>query len=99
MEPKRKEALRLLELFSNCCTVGVLDTQFNAKQAALVCCEEIAKRLPNINETPPIYRNDDINYFQFWKFGVKRELQKINPSKIREEIKKLNTKPYKFKIE
>ena len=49
----------------------------NSKQCALICVEEIIKLLPCINETPPIHRKSEENYIQFWKYGVKSEIQKL----------------------
>lgn len=40
------------------------------KKTALVFCEEMAKKLPNINDTPPIYRKSRENYMQFYYNGV-----------------------------
>ena len=49
----------------------------HAIQCALICVEEIIKLLPCINETPPIHRKSEENYIQFWKYGVKSEIQKL----------------------
>lgn len=57
-----KEAKRLL-------------TVLNEKQA-LFYCEEIAKKLPSINNTPPIKRKSDENYMQFYMFGVANEIKR-----------------------
>ena len=43
---------------------GVGDIE--AKECALILCEELAKRLPSINDTPPIHRLSDENYRQCW---------------------------------
>lgn len=55
-ENQIKEAKKLLEKMS--------------KEQAAFFCEQIAERLPNINETPPIYRQSEDKYQQFWRFGV-----------------------------
>jgi hypothetical protein len=40
------------------------------KEQAIFFCEQIAEKLPNVNETPPIYRQSEDKYQQFWRFGV-----------------------------
>ena len=40
------------------------------KEQAIFFCEQLAEKLPNINETPPIHRQSEDKYKQFWKFGV-----------------------------
>lgn len=40
------------------------------KEQAMFFCEQIAEKLPNINDTPPIYRQSEDKYQQFWRFGV-----------------------------
>jgi hypothetical protein len=40
------------------------------KKSALFFCEEMAKKLPSINDTPPIHRKARDNYMQFYMFGV-----------------------------
>ena len=45
-------------------------TQEISIKCALIVCDEISQRLPNINQAPPVYRIEDIHYMQFWKFGV-----------------------------
>jgi len=47
-----------------------------AKQCALIAVDEIIKYLPNINNTPPIRRNEECFYFQYW-VGVKQEIEKL----------------------
>ena len=46
------------------------------KACAIIVCEELITRLPNINETPPIHRKDEDEYFQYW-YAVKRELNSL----------------------
>lgn len=41
----------------------------NIKQA-IYLCEQLAERLPSINNTPPVWRHDEDRYRQFW-IGVK----------------------------
>ena len=45
----------------------------SAKFCAMVACDYLIDRLPNINETPPIHRKDESTYKQYW-MGVKRKL-------------------------
>jgi hypothetical protein len=40
------------------------------KEQAILFCAELAERLPNINDTPPIRRLTEDKYQQFWRFGV-----------------------------
>ena len=40
------------------------------KEQAIFFCEQIADKLPNINDTPPIRRMNEDKYQQFWRFGV-----------------------------
>jgi len=51
--------------------------KIRSKQGALICVDEIQKRLPCINETPPIHRKSEDNYKQFWKYGVKQAINKM----------------------
>lgn len=44
---------------------------FMNKKQALIFCEEMAKHLPNINDTPPIHRKSRENYMQFYYNGVR----------------------------
>lgn len=48
------------------------------KKTALFFCDEISKKLPNINDTPPAYRKKRDNYMQFYMFGVKSVIEKIS---------------------
>ena len=41
-----------------------------SKETAILFCEQLAEKLPNINDTPPIYRQSEDKYQQFWRFGV-----------------------------
>lgn len=41
-----------------------------AKVIAKIFAEELASRLPNINQTPPIHRLSEDSYMQFWKFNI-----------------------------
>jgi len=47
------------------------------KKTALLFCEEIAKKLPNINDTPPIHRKSRENYMQFYYNGVRNAINKL----------------------
>lgn len=47
------------------------------KEQALFFCEELSKRLPNINNTPPIHRMSEDNYMQFWALGVTSALKSL----------------------
>lgn len=49
------------------------------KEQAIYFCEQLAKKLPNINETPPIHRQSEDKYQQFWRFGV---ISALNSCKI-----------------
>ena len=40
------------------------------KEQAILFCKQLAEKLPNINETPPIHRQSEDKYQQFWRFGV-----------------------------
>ena len=46
-------------------------------KSALLCCEELAKLLPSINDTPPVKRLCINNYSQFYRFGVTFAINKI----------------------
>jgi len=46
------------------------------KKTALIFCEELAKKLPNINDTPPINRKHRSNYMQFYYNGVRNAINK-----------------------
>lgn len=71
MTPQKEKAFELIERFY--LNVGSFE---NKKQCALICVDEIIKHLPNINNTPPIKRNEECFYFQFW-VGVKEEINKL----------------------
>lgn len=45
------------------------------KETALLFCKELAKKLPNINDTPPIKRLPRENYMQFYMFGVSHAIR------------------------
>jgi len=60
---EKEEAKRLLSLMD--------------KKTALIFCEELAKKLPNINDTPPVYRKSRENYMQFYYNGVRNEINKL----------------------
>jgi len=45
---------------------------------ALLFCEEMAKKMPNINDTPPIHRMPRENYMQFYMFAVPSEIKSTN---------------------
>lgn len=45
------------------------------KEVANILLDEISGKLPNINDTPPIYRMPEDHYRQYW-FEVKRYLNK-----------------------
>lgn len=63
-EEKQKqvgEAKRLLNVFN--------------REQALFFCEELAKKLPNINLIPPAYREASENYSQFYSYGVPNEIK------------------------
>jgi len=47
------------------------------KSNALLFCEEIAKKLPCINNTPPNFRKEAENYAQFYRFGVSSAINKL----------------------
>jgi len=47
-----------------------------AKKSALIAVNEIIPLLPNINDTPPIYRKKEYNYYQYW-LSVKREIKDL----------------------
>jgi len=47
------------------------------KKSALFFCEEMAKKLPSINDTPPIYRKSRDNYMQFYYNGVRSAIKKL----------------------
>ena len=48
------------------------------KKTALVFCEEMAKKLPSINNTPPIHRKSIENYMQFYYNGVRNAIKNLN---------------------
>lgn len=52
----------------------------SAKFCAMVTCDYLIDILPNINETPPIHRKDEIMYQQYW-MGVKRKLNAVSVDK------------------
>lgn len=47
------------------------------KKTALVFCEEMAKKLPSINDTPPIHRKSRENYMQFYCNGVRSAINSL----------------------
>lgn len=47
------------------------------KKTALIFCKEMAKKLPSINDTPPIYRKSRENYSQFYYNGVCSAINKL----------------------
>lgn len=68
LQKEEDEAKRLLSIMS--------------KKQALIFCEELARKLPNINDTPPIHRKSRENYMQFYMFGVPNAIKNIlNESK------------------
>jgi hypothetical protein len=46
-------------------------------EQAIFFCEQLAERLPNINHTPPIHRESEDKYLQFWQFGVVSAIKAI----------------------
>ena len=48
------------------------------KKTALFFCEEIAKKLPSINDIPPIHRKSKDNYMQFYMFGVSSAIKELS---------------------
>jgi hypothetical protein len=50
--------------------------KMNTEQA-IFFCEQLAERLPNINHTPPIHRESEDKYLQFWQFGVVSAIKAI----------------------
>ena len=49
------------------------------KKSALIFCEEMAKKLPSINDTPPIHRKPRENYMQFYCNGVRSAINSLQP--------------------
>jgi hypothetical protein len=47
------------------------------KKTSLFFCEEMAKKLPNINDTPPIHRKPRENYMQFYYNGVRSAINSL----------------------
>lgn len=47
------------------------------KKTALFFCKEIAKKLPSINDTPPIHRKSPENYMQFYYNGVSSAINEL----------------------
>ena len=47
------------------------------KKTALIFCEEMAKKLPSINDTPPIHRKSRENYMQFYYNGVRSAINNL----------------------
>jgi hypothetical protein len=47
------------------------------KKTALFFCEEMAKKLPNINDTPPIHRKPRENYMQFYYNEVRNAINSL----------------------
>ena len=47
------------------------------KKTALFFCEEMAKKLPSINDTPPIDRKPRENYMQFYYNGVRLAINNL----------------------
>jgi hypothetical protein len=47
------------------------------KKSALFFCEEMAKKLPSINDTPPIHRKARDNYMQFYYNGVRSAINSL----------------------
>lgn len=50
--------------------------EFQAKQCAVILCEELIYRLPNINLVAPNDRKSDSYYMQFWQ-SVKTHIEKL----------------------
>jgi hypothetical protein len=79
MTPKEK-AKELVDKYMNINKLKLSDYSViytpTAKQCALIAVDEIIILLPNINETPPIYRKSDGFYFQYWQ-EVKQEIEKL----------------------
>ncbi len=48
----------------------------SAKYCAKIVCKEMQKILPNINLIPPVQRQSDDKYLQYW-VSVELELEKI----------------------
>ena len=76
-EEKAKELIEKFDFQVRDLDGEVSHTKEESIQCALICVEEIIKLLPCINETPPIHRKSEENYIQFWKYGVKSEIQKL----------------------
>ena len=47
------------------------------KKTALIFCYELSKKLPSINDTPPIHRKSRENYMQFYYNGVTSCIKKL----------------------
>lgn len=50
----------------------------SAKFCAMVACDYLIEKLPNINDTPPDFRNDVSTYSQYWR-EVKSKIDKHKP--------------------
>lgn len=61
-EKEQSEATRILSVFN--------------KEQAIFFCEEMAKKLPCINDTPPIRRKERENYRQHY-YSIKRLIEKL----------------------
>ena len=66
-----------IELLKKIDKTGQLRSLEGVKACALIVCEELSKRLPNINDTPPDSRKEEEMYMQFWFNKVPSEIRKI----------------------
>ena len=70
---KKKMAEELVLKFRQITGVGDIE----AKDCSLILCEELAKRLPSINDTPPIHRLSDENYRQCWIGSIPKAINAL----------------------
>ena len=69
----KKMAEELVLKFRQITGVGDIE----AKDCALILCDELAKRLPSINDTPPIHRLSDENYRQCWIGSIPKAINAL----------------------
>lgn len=73
-EQKAKELITKMHLFSSGDSGKDDLTKANAKQCALICADEVMKRVPYLrHENPTIYRLDTVDYWE----EVKKEINKL----------------------
>ena len=76
MEPKEKAEKIISEISKVLEGWKLTDLKVKSKKIAFIRVNSLIETLPNINETPPIYRKSEEHYSQYWR-AVKLHLERL----------------------